>query len=78
MSLVQVSQLRRLERAEVGMPHPEPASPVGPGLFTEGLDLAQGELLGLGTRRRLGEQQEIFLTGQRQVGEVRFLTGSGN
>jgi pimeloyl-ACP methyl ester carboxylesterase len=40
-------------------------------------DLAAGKLLGLGTGRRLGEQQEIFFAGQRQVREVCFLAGSG-
>ncbi len=59
------------------MPDPEPAIPVGPGRPTQGFDLAPGELLELDTRRRLGEQQKIFLTGKRQVGEVWFLTGSG-
>ena len=54
------------------LPHPEPASPVGSVLFTESLDLAQGELLRLDTPRRLGEQQEVFLTGQGQVGKAPF------
>ena len=76
--LVQASQLGRLERAEIGMPDPEPASPVGLGFFTQRFDLAPSELLRLDARRRLGEQQEVFLAGRRQVGKVWFPTCSGN
>ena len=53
--LVQFSQLRCLERAKIGVPDAELMTPVGPGRFAQGLDLASGELLGLGPGRRLGE-----------------------
>ena len=33
--LVQFSQLRRVERAEIGMPHPEPTNSVGAGLRSQ-------------------------------------------